>query len=125
MVIAFIEHLRIVTTSNHSAVANLHCLQFTSARTKYSQSSVPPAMSSASMFTLLPTGDCFTTHGLLFSMRLTTRMNASDSYCPDPQADGHLTLISFRSSPLNYLKRLLSTQRLLISRSLSECNQFS
>jgi hypothetical protein len=39
-VIGFIEHLRIVTTSNYSLIANSHTLQFTTARTKSSQSTV-------------------------------------------------------------------------------------
>jgi hypothetical protein len=38
LVIGFIEHLQIVTTSNYSAVANSHTLQFTTARTKSSHS---------------------------------------------------------------------------------------
>jgi hypothetical protein len=36
LVIGFIEHLQIVTTSNYSAIANSHTLQFTTARKKYS-----------------------------------------------------------------------------------------
>jgi hypothetical protein len=36
----FIEHLEIVITSNYSAIGNLHTLQFTTARTKSSQSAV-------------------------------------------------------------------------------------
>jgi hypothetical protein len=39
-VIVFIEHLLVVTTSNYSVVANSHNLQFTTARTKSSQSAV-------------------------------------------------------------------------------------
>jgi hypothetical protein len=39
-VIGFIEHLQIVTTSNYCAIANSHTLQFTTARTKPSQSAV-------------------------------------------------------------------------------------
>jgi hypothetical protein len=38
LVVGFIEHLEIVTTSNYSAIANSHTLQFTTARTKPSQS---------------------------------------------------------------------------------------
>jgi hypothetical protein len=34
------EHLRIVTTSNYSAIVNSHILQFTTARIKFSQSAV-------------------------------------------------------------------------------------
>jgi hypothetical protein len=41
LVIGFIEHLHIVTTSNYSASAYSHTLQFTTARTKSSQSTVP------------------------------------------------------------------------------------
>jgi hypothetical protein len=37
LVIGFIEHLQIVTTSNYNAIANSHNLQFTTAHTKYSQ----------------------------------------------------------------------------------------
>jgi hypothetical protein len=40
LVIVFIEHLQIVTTSSYSAIANSHTLQFTPARTKSSQSAV-------------------------------------------------------------------------------------
>jgi hypothetical protein len=38
LVIGFIEHLQIVTTSNCSAIANSHILNFTTAGTKSSQS---------------------------------------------------------------------------------------
>jgi hypothetical protein len=38
LVIGFIEQLQIVTTSNYSAIANPHTLQFTTAQTKYFQS---------------------------------------------------------------------------------------
>jgi hypothetical protein len=41
LVIGFIEHLQNVTTSNYSGIANSHTLQFTTERTKYSQSAVP------------------------------------------------------------------------------------
>jgi hypothetical protein len=41
LVIAFIEHPQIVTTSNYSAIVNSHILQFTTACTKSSQSAVP------------------------------------------------------------------------------------
>jgi hypothetical protein len=37
LVIGFIDHLQIVTTSNYSAVANSHTRQFTVAHTKFSQ----------------------------------------------------------------------------------------
>jgi hypothetical protein len=42
LIIEFIDHLQIVTTSNYIAIANSHTLQFTAARTKSSQ----PAVSS-------------------------------------------------------------------------------
>jgi hypothetical protein len=42
LVIGFIDHLQIITTSNYSAVANSHTQQFTIARIKSSQ----PAVSS-------------------------------------------------------------------------------
>jgi hypothetical protein len=38
--IGFIAHLQNITTSNYSGIANLHTLQFTTARTKFSQSAV-------------------------------------------------------------------------------------
>jgi uncharacterized PurR-regulated membrane protein YhhQ (DUF165 family) len=37
LVIGFIEHLQIVTTSNYSATANSHTLKFTTAHTNSSQ----------------------------------------------------------------------------------------
>jgi hypothetical protein len=40
LIIEFIEHLQIVTTSNYSAIASSHTLQFTRARTKSSQTAV-------------------------------------------------------------------------------------
>jgi hypothetical protein len=40
LVIGFIDHLRVVTTSKCSSIANSHTLQFTTARTKASQSAV-------------------------------------------------------------------------------------
>jgi hypothetical protein len=40
LVIGLNKHLQIVTTSNYSAIANSHILQFTTARTKSSQSAV-------------------------------------------------------------------------------------
>jgi hypothetical protein len=40
LAMGFIGHLQIVTTSNCSAIANSHALQFTAARTKSSQSAV-------------------------------------------------------------------------------------
>jgi hypothetical protein len=40
LVIGFTEHLRNVTANNYSANANSHLLQFTSTRTKPSQSAV-------------------------------------------------------------------------------------
>jgi hypothetical protein len=40
LVIGFIANLQIVTTSNYSAIANSHTLQFTTACTKSSQSAV-------------------------------------------------------------------------------------
>jgi hypothetical protein len=40
LVIGFTEHLQIVTAINYSAIANSHTLQFTTARTKTSQSAV-------------------------------------------------------------------------------------
>jgi hypothetical protein len=40
LVTGYIAHLQIVTTSNCSAIANSHTQQFTTARTKSSQSAV-------------------------------------------------------------------------------------
>jgi hypothetical protein len=40
LVVGFIEHLQILTTSNYSAIAISHTLQFTTARTKSPQSAV-------------------------------------------------------------------------------------
>jgi hypothetical protein len=40
IIIGFIEHLQVVTTSNYNANAKSHILQFTRARTKSSQSAV-------------------------------------------------------------------------------------
>jgi hypothetical protein len=40
LVIGFIKHLQIVTTSNYSAVTNSHTLQFTTACTKSPRSAV-------------------------------------------------------------------------------------
>jgi hypothetical protein len=40
LVIGFIEHLQIVSTSNSSTIGNSHTLQFTTACTKSSQSAV-------------------------------------------------------------------------------------
>jgi hypothetical protein len=50
-VIGFIEHLRIVATSNYSHVANSHTMQSTTSRTESSQSAVSSPMSSASVLT--------------------------------------------------------------------------
>jgi hypothetical protein len=38
LVIGFIEHLQIYTTNNYSIIANSHTQQFTTARSKSSQS---------------------------------------------------------------------------------------
>jgi hypothetical protein len=38
LVIEFIDHLQVITTSNYSAITNSHSLQFTTACTKSSQS---------------------------------------------------------------------------------------
>jgi hypothetical protein len=40
LVIGYVKHLQIVTTSNFSAIANSHALQFTTARTKSPQTAV-------------------------------------------------------------------------------------
>jgi hypothetical protein len=40
LVIVFIEHLQIITASNYSTIANSHTQQFTTSRTKSSQSAV-------------------------------------------------------------------------------------
>jgi hypothetical protein len=54
LVIGFIDHLHIVTTSNYSANANSHTLQFNTARTRSSQSAVS---SPVVAWELLPTAD--------------------------------------------------------------------
>jgi hypothetical protein len=70
LVIGFIEHLQIVTTSNYSATANSHILQFTRARINSSQFTVSSpvvawwhisTISPASVFKFLPPGGCLTT----------------------------------------------------------------
>jgi hypothetical protein len=67
-------YIQPVTTSNYSAIANSHTLQFTTARTKCSQSAVSSpvvawwwisTMSSASMLKFLLAGNCPTTNSLL------------------------------------------------------------
>jgi hypothetical protein len=40
LVIGFIEHLQVITTSNYSAIANSHTQQFTTACSESSQSAV-------------------------------------------------------------------------------------
>jgi hypothetical protein len=40
VVIELTDHLQIITTSNYSAIASYHTLQFTTSRTKSSQSAV-------------------------------------------------------------------------------------
>jgi hypothetical protein len=40
LVIGFIDHLQIITTSNYSAIANSHTLQFTTAHIKAFQFAV-------------------------------------------------------------------------------------
>jgi hypothetical protein len=76
-VIGFIENLQIVTTRNYSAFINLHTLQLTTERTKPSQYAVSSlvvawwqvlTMSSASMLTFLPAGDCPTTNPTLLQL---------------------------------------------------------
>jgi hypothetical protein len=42
LVTGFIEHLQIINTSNYTAIANSHTLQFTTASTTSSQSAVSP-----------------------------------------------------------------------------------
>jgi hypothetical protein len=75
LVIGFIGHLQIVPTSNYSAIANSHTLQFTTAYTKSSSVSYlhrlspgngfQSVASSTSVLTSLLTGDCLTTNSLL------------------------------------------------------------
>jgi hypothetical protein len=70
LVTGFTEHLQIVTTSNYSAVANSHTLQFTTARTNSSQSAMfspvavwwrIPTTPSTSVLTFLSAEDCLIT----------------------------------------------------------------
>jgi hypothetical protein len=74
LVIGFNEYLPILTTSNHSAVANSHTLHFTVALTVFSVGHVFPGfletifydvVSSASVFTSLLAGDCLATNSAL------------------------------------------------------------
>jgi hypothetical protein len=77
LIIVFFQHLEILSTSNYSAIANSHALQFNRARTNFSvcyvltgclittSQAVAP---SASMLTSLLTGDCFTTNLTLLAM---------------------------------------------------------
>jgi hypothetical protein len=84
-----------VTESNYSALASSHTLQFTTARTKFSHSAVSspivawwriPTVSSASLLTFLPAGDCLTTHSLL----LLTNSQADDHLTPTSYSSGWL-----------------------------------
>jgi hypothetical protein len=74
LVIGLIENLQIVTTSNYSAIANLHTLQFIIASTKSPQSAASspvvawcriPTVPPAFVLTLLPAAYYPTTHSLL------------------------------------------------------------
>jgi hypothetical protein len=42
LIIGFIDHLQVVTTTNNSTITNSHTLQFTTARIKSSQTVVSP-----------------------------------------------------------------------------------
>jgi hypothetical protein len=73
LLIRFIEHLQNVTTDNYIAIAHSNTLLFTRGRTKSSRSAVSTpvvawwrtsTMSSASVLTFLPAGDCPTTNSL-------------------------------------------------------------
>jgi hypothetical protein len=108
LVIGFIEHLQIVTTSNYSAVANSHTPQFTTACTKSSQSALySPVvawwriqeLSSASALTFLPAGDCPTTNS---------------------QADSHLTQIAYISDWPNSLQSQSHSQSYFTTGGLSQ-----
>jgi hypothetical protein len=57
LVIGFIEHILIITTSKYDSVANAHTLQFTRACIKYFRSTMSSAMSSASMLIFLLAGN--------------------------------------------------------------------
>jgi hypothetical protein len=72
LIIGCIEHLQIVTITNHSAIANSHTLQFTTARTKLSQSATVftgclitasnAVALTASVFTFILVGDYLATN---------------------------------------------------------------
>jgi hypothetical protein len=94
-VIGVTEHLQIVTTSNCSKIVNPNALQFITARTKTSHSSVSsqslPGVS-APVFTSFPTSDCPIPHTLL---KLTPRLGphlTSTSYSYDGLLEVKVTL---------------------------------
>jgi hypothetical protein len=78
LVIGFVEHLQIVTTSNYSSNANSLPQQFTTARTRFSVCCVftsrclvtIPTMSSASVLTLIPGGDYPTSNSFRITVSL-------------------------------------------------------
>jgi hypothetical protein len=87
LIIGYIEHLQIVTTSNYNAIANSHTPQFTTAHIKVFSvfcmftgcrliTAFNAVALSASVLTLLLARDCLTTH---------------------PQTVGHLTSASYYS----------------------------
>jgi hypothetical protein len=90
LIIQVIEHLQIVTTSNYSAITNSHTLQFTTARTKSSQSDI---FISHCLVTDPNKVLCFRCY-VLTSWRLSQN---SLLQMTNPQAGDHLTPNSYSS----------------------------
>jgi hypothetical protein len=90
LVIGFIGHLQIVTTSNYSDITNSHTPQFTTARTKSSQSDAYspvvawwqiPRMSFASVLTFIRPDRYLATNLLSLSLSLMLRATVSRPVC--------------------------------------------
>jgi hypothetical protein len=82
-------HLQTITTSNCSAIANPHNLQFTTARTEISQSAVSSSVSCASVSTFIIK--------FLSSDADSRLISSLHSDCLDSQIGGQLTPISYSS----------------------------
>jgi hypothetical protein len=109
LVTGFIELLQIVTRRNYSAIANSYTLQFTTARTKFSQSSVS------------------STRCRLVTASNTVVSSASrlHSYCPATvsqtnfQAGGHLTPNSYSSDWHAAVSKLYSLSTMSLTNQLT------